>query len=165
VIFVTVGTSNLRFDRLLKAVSSLELDERVVVQCGPGRSLVPRAVCVDYFGFADFECLIQEARVVVSHAGIGTVALCLQHGRRPFLVPRRRSLGEAADDHQLGFARRLAADGLAIAVEDVDELDAALAKAPLRGAISVGLSRPMAKELIEYISRSVHRSTHIRYSS
>jgi UDP-N-acetylglucosamine transferase subunit ALG13 len=59
---------------------------------------------------------------VVCHAGIGSVAVALAHGRRPIIVPRLHRFGEAVDDHQVFFARRLEAAGLATVVEDLDRL-------------------------------------------
>lgn len=156
-IFVTVGSSDLRFDRLVKAAVALELDEPIVVQCGPVSVVDSKAACVDYIDLADFERLVRVARVVVTHAGIGNVALCLRNRRRPVVVPRRRAFGEAADDHQLAFARRLAAKGLAIAVEDPSELGAALVAVPEAPSVNVGLSPALAAELVEYIGRYAPR--------
>jgi UDP-N-acetylglucosamine transferase subunit ALG13 len=72
--------------------------------------------------------LIREARVVVTHAGIGSVAAALDHGRRPVVVPRLRRFGEAVDDHQVFFARRLQAAGLVTVVEDLERLPEVLAE-------------------------------------
>jgi UDP-N-acetylglucosamine transferase subunit ALG13 len=53
----------------------------------------------------------------VTHAGIGSVLLALAHGHRPIVMARRPELGEGVDDHQIRFARRLAAEGLAIVID------------------------------------------------
>ena len=50
------------------------------------------------------------------------MAVALAHGRRPIVVPRLHRHGEAVDDHQVHFARRLEAAGLATVVEDLDQL-------------------------------------------
>jgi flavin reductase (DIM6/NTAB) family NADH-FMN oxidoreductase RutF len=50
----------------------------------------------------------------------------LANGKRPVVVPRRAEAGDAIDDHQLEFARRVASRGLVTLVEDLDDLSAAL---------------------------------------
>ena len=72
---------------------------------------------------------IRRARVVVTHAGVGSVMVALANGKRPVVVPRRKAFGEAVDDHQLQLGRRFAAAGLVTLVEEPDGLAAALARA------------------------------------
>ena len=120
-VVVTVGTNEARFDRLVGAAAGLS-GEPVVVQHGASNLRPHGARCVDYLPFDEFDELVRSSRVVVTHAGIGTVAVALAHGRRPVVVPRLRRYGEAVDDHQVFFARRLADAGLVTLVEDVDRL-------------------------------------------
>ena len=150
-ILVTVGVSNLPFDRLVAAVDGLAAgDEAVVAQCGAARVRPERALSFDFLAFEELAELLAQARVVVCHAGIGSVALCLSGGLHPVVVPRLRRLGECVDDHQLTFARRLADLGLATAIEDVDELAEAVRTVP-SGQPPTGLSSQLADELIDYI--------------
>lgn len=60
---------------------------------------------------------MREADVVVSHAGVGTALAVLETGKLPLLVPRRLSLGEHVDDHQIQLAQELGGHGLALTVE------------------------------------------------
>jgi UDP-N-acetylglucosamine transferase subunit ALG13 len=62
--------------------------------------------------------LVNEARIIVTHAGAGSTLLALGQGKRPVLVPRRAEYGEAVDDHQVSFAERMADLGLAHVVND-----------------------------------------------
>jgi UDP-N-acetylglucosamine--N-acetylmuramyl-(pentapeptide) pyrophosphoryl-undecaprenol N-acetylglucosamine transferase len=65
----------------------------------------------------DLTDAMREADVVVSHAGAGTAIAVLESGKLPLLVPRRLSLGEHVDDHQIQLARELNKRGLAVTVE------------------------------------------------
>lgn len=152
-ILVTVGSSRCPFDRLLLAVGELAIDELMVAQCGATRVRPLRVTCVDYLHPAELERYVRQARVVVAHAGVGSVALCLRNGIRPVVVPRRRLLGENIDDHQVSFARRLAKLGLVTAVEDITRLREAIAAAPTFTSPRTGLSRRLADELAAYIAR------------
>jgi exopolysaccharide biosynthesis glucuronosyltransferase PssE len=118
VIFVTVGTNEARFDRLLEAVPSIVADERVVVQCGSSRIRPDGADCLEFVSFEEMVELIREARVVVTHAGVGSILVSLMNDRRPIVVPRLKRFGEAVDDHQVPLAARLESVGLVTAVAD-----------------------------------------------
>ena len=54
-------------------------------------------------------------------AGVGSVMVALANAKRPIVVPRRKSFGEAVDDHQLQLGRRFAEAGLVTLVEEPDE--------------------------------------------
>jgi UDP-N-acetylglucosamine transferase subunit ALG13 len=140
-IVVTVGASHFPFDRLLWAVDGLSTTEELVVQHGPSLVRPAAARCVEFMPFDAVAQLVQEARVVVTHAGVGSILLSLTHGKRPVVFPRLRSLGETVDDHQAECGRRFARAGLVTLVEDPEGLalavagdEPAAAPAPVEGA-------------------------------
>ena len=112
-IFVSVGTHEAPFDRMLRAVFELGLDEELVVQYGPS------TVRSDACGRESTTCRSTrssstsgEARAVVMHAGVGSVMISLANGKRPIVMARRAEFGEHVDDHQVELARRMEANGL-----------------------------------------------------
>jgi UDP-N-acetylglucosamine transferase subunit ALG13 len=126
-VLVTVGTNEAPFDRLIEALPGIVSGgEPVLVQHGASNVRPAGARCVDFLPYDELDGLTRSARAVICHAGIGSVALALARGHRPVVVPRMRQYGEAVDDHQVFFARRLAESGLATVVEDVQDLPAAL---------------------------------------
>jgi UDP-N-acetylglucosamine transferase subunit ALG13 len=127
-IFVSVGTHEAPFDRMLRAVYALGLDEELVVQYGPSAIRDDRAEQVDYIPFDTVVENIRNARAVVMHAGVGSVMISLANGKRPIVMARRREFGEHVDDHQVELARRMQGAGLVTFVETVDELRAAVAR-------------------------------------
>ncbi|MGH3013637.1 MAG: glycosyltransferase, partial [Gaiellaceae bacterium] len=104
----------------------------------------------DYLPFVQLQEWVSKARVVVCHAGIGSVAMCVSTGVHPVVVPRLERLGESVDEHQLAFGRRLGELGLATVVEDVSEL-ARVVRAVPTDQPPTGLSRQLADELLAYI--------------
>lgn len=126
-IFVSVGTHEAPFDRMLRAAYGLELDEELVVQRGPSDVRSERATEVEYLAFDEVIGHIQQARAVFTHAGVGSVMISLANGKRPIVMARRREFGEHVDDHQVELARRMEAVGLATVVEDAEMLREALA--------------------------------------
>src|SRR5205823_6470767 len=120
-------TNEAAFDRLILALEQIPPGEEVVAQCGSSAHRPPRAVCFDFIPFEELASLIRRARVVVTHAGAGSTIVALSNGKRPIVVPRLRQYGEAVDDHQLHFARRLADQGLVTLTEDPATLPQAIA--------------------------------------
>ena len=135
-IVVTIGTNEQPFDRLVRAAAALGGEERLLVQYGASRVPHGRGEWVDFLPFDELAERATEARVVVCHAGVGSIMLARRCGHRPVVVPRRHHLGEAVDDHQLFLARRLAQSGLVTLIEDETELPAAVS-AP---AVAAGAS-------------------------
>jgi UDP-N-acetylglucosamine transferase subunit ALG13 len=150
-IFVSVGTHEAPFDRLLQAVEELRPDEQIVVQHGPSGVRVPGAVEAEYLPFEEVVDYIREARAVVMHAGVGSVMIALANGKRPIVMPRLHRFGEHVDDHQLELARRLEANGLVTVVEDHERLAEALAQ-PSEPAGGMSGTPWLGNDLREYLS-------------
>jgi UDP-N-acetylglucosamine transferase subunit ALG13 len=125
-IVVTTGTNEWAFDRLVRAAAALGGDEELFVQYGSSSEPHGRGEWVDFLPFDELEERMRTARVVVSHAGIGSIMLARRCGQRPIVVPRLGRLGEAVDDHQLHCGRQLQRAGLVTLVEDERQLQAAI---------------------------------------
>ncbi|MBN1527624.1 MAG: hypothetical protein JW895_01085 [Thermoleophilaceae bacterium] len=121
-ILVTIGTNEQPFDRLVSAAAGLRGLESLVVQYGSSSVPHGRGEWLDFVSFEELSERMSAARVVICHAGVGSIMLARRCGKRPIVVPRRLHLGEAVDDHQLPIARRLHASGVVTLLEDVDLL-------------------------------------------
>jgi UDP-N-acetylglucosamine transferase subunit ALG13 len=152
-IFATTGTCE-PFDRLLEAFDAVELDEELVVQHGISRVRPRGARCIDFLPYPELVELVRSARVVVTHGGVGSVLTALANGKRPVVVPRLAERGEAIDDHQLEFVRKVAAAGVIELVEDPAELGARLATSQAR-ARRVAPDARLVAELREYLTTAV----------
>jgi UDP-N-acetylglucosamine transferase subunit ALG13 len=132
-IFVTLGTHEQPFERLLDLVCMLPTDESMIVQHGhtPARTnargewirFASQDACADY---------ARRSSVVVCHAGVGSIITALEARKLPVAVPRLRSLGEHVDDHQLEIASAFHERGLVVACLRGDSLSSAIDAA--RGA-------------------------------
>lgn len=153
-IFVTVGTLQYPFDRLLRALD--DVDEELIVQGGSSTYRPEGATWLDFVEYPELVGYMRQARVVVSHAGVGSAMTAVSAGKRPLVVPRLKRHGEAVDDHQVAFARRLADKGLAVLVEDPASLGAALA-APQEPPAALGGTTRIAADLRAYLEETVGR--------
>ncbi|MGH8994518.1 MAG: glycosyltransferase [Acidimicrobiales bacterium] len=57
---------------------------------------------------------MEEADVVIAHAGIGSALMAMRAGKCPVLMPRQRAHREHVDDHQKEIATILGDLGLAL---------------------------------------------------
>jgi UDP-N-acetylglucosamine transferase subunit ALG13 len=158
-ILVTTGTNGEPFDRLLREVEAIG-DEPVVVQHGPSTLRPTRASCFDYVPFSKLVELVRDARVVVTHGGVGSILIALTHGKHPLVVPRLARLGEAVDDHQLELARRLDAEGLATLVDDVARIPELVRHASSGSETSAQASPALLDDLRGYLSDVISNGKH-----
>lgn len=122
-VVVSLGTyRGFPFQRVVKRLLEiLPADVDVLWQTGDTDVSSLGIEGVDTLPEADLLDAMQEADVVVAHAGVGTVLAAFAIGKCPIIVPRRYDLGEHVDDHQIQLGRELADRKLALHV-DADDL-------------------------------------------
>lgn len=132
-ILVILGTHPQPMDRLLRELDELidrgEIREPVVVQ-GAALGYSPRRLqIVPVMPHQQLVKAIDDASVVIAHAGPGTLAAIRLRGKVPVVVPRARRHGEHVDDHQERYARGLAElEGYVVVIE-LSELARAIQRA------------------------------------
>ncbi len=107
-ILVTVGMQ-LGFDRLIAAMDTLapQLGTPVIAQTGAGNLQPVNMEAHPSLQPDEFQDLMERCKLVVSHAGIGTVLNAQRIGRPIILMPRRANLGEHRSDHQMATCAQL----------------------------------------------------------
>lgn len=123
-IFVTVGSHYQGFDRLIKKMDEIagKIDEKVVMQIGYTKY---KPVNSQYFDFAEYskiQKLNRDARIVVSHAGVGSILTALEQKKHLIIIPRLKKHGESIDDHQLEIAKELSVNSNVDVIYDVENL-------------------------------------------
>lgn len=122
------------------------LPQPVVVQYGNTPFVCEACESHAFVDMPTFERLMATAEVLILHAGAGSVLNAIRAGRIPVIVPRRAALGEHVNDHQVEFARQLATEGRIFLVEDVADLEGAVAKARTSAAsprVGVAIVSPL----------------------
>ncbi len=131
-IFVTVGTHQQPFLRLVEALAALPSEE-LVVQHGPAPAPAGVARAIPFLSFPEMLDNFARADVVVTHAGVGSILLATNAGHVPIVVPRLKERGEHVDDHQVHLINELERDNRVTVVWDTARLAEAVAAAPPRG--------------------------------
>jgi UDP-N-acetylglucosamine transferase subunit ALG13 len=127
-IFVTVG-SDIPFDRLVRAVDRWAGErgrKDVFAQIGRGGWVPGDIPSTELLEPLEFKQRLLAARIVVAHAGMGTILSALQLSKPILVMPRRGPLGETRNDHQLATARHLLELDRVHVAFDEHELAAAL---------------------------------------
>jgi UDP-N-acetylglucosamine transferase subunit ALG13 len=108
-IFTTVGTQ-LSFDRLITVLNEwaeFNKDEKIIAQIGPSEHIYANLDCVKFVPPDLSNRYFEEARLIVAHAGMGSVLTALKFHKPIIIFPRLASLGEHRNEHQLATARWL----------------------------------------------------------
>ncbi len=125
-IFVMTGTEAFPFNRFIVEVDSMIEDnvfgEEVFMQIGSCTVEPRHCKWVKYMPFNEVREKIVESTAVITHAGAGSTLLCLELGKKPLIVTRRKEHGEHLDDHQVPFARMMESLDYAVPAYDVSDL-------------------------------------------
>lgn len=127
-IFVTVGTHEQQFDRLIKCVDRLKeehrIEDEVIMQTGFCEYEPKNCKWKKLFPYQEMKKNVSDARIVITHGGPSSFIMPLQIGKVPIVVPRQKKYGEHVNDHQLEFCREVKERrGGIIVVENIDELE------------------------------------------
>lgn len=125
-IFVTVGTHEQQFNRLIEYMDkwAAEHDEEVVIQSGYSTYKPKNAKWSKLFSYSEMKKKVDEARIIITHGGPSSFIMPLQVGKTPIVVPRKYSFDEHVNDHQVKFCREVENRiGTIMVVEDVEKLD------------------------------------------
>ncbi|MBN8474891.1 glycosyltransferase [Sulfuritalea sp.] len=107
-IFVTVG-AQMPFDRLVEAVdqwASTRNRVDVFAQIGQSGYRPQRIECRQLLEPEEFRSRYKTASAIVAHAGTGSIITALQMGKPIIIMPRRASLMETRNDHQVATAEQ-----------------------------------------------------------
>lgn len=158
-VFVTVGTHEQPFDRLLRAVDALvadgSLDEPVFVQAGYCGYEPRRCEWERFLPAREMRERMEAADVVVTHGGPSSFIEAMAAGKVPVVVPRRAELGEHVNDHQVEFVRAVAERmGGIVPVYDVSALGGAIEEARRLSGPGTGFKSHNA-EFCEELARRI----------
>lgn len=113
-IFVTLGTIRpYRFDRAVDAITKQFGDHDIVWQLGVTKREGLPGYATEMMDAFQFDSQVQQADVVITHAGVGSAMRIMDLGKTPIMVTRSKNHGEHVDNHQEQITRELTRRGLA----------------------------------------------------
>lgn len=126
-IFVTVGTHEQPFDRLLQWMDDLIekgiIQEDVIIQTGFSTYEPKYCIWKKLFPYQEMVKKVADARIVITHGGPSSFIMPLQVGKIPIVVPRKKRFNEHVNDHQVEFSKAVEKrQGNIIVIEEFDKL-------------------------------------------
>ena len=110
-IFVTVGTHEQSFERLIKEIDELKgngiIKEDVFIQTGFTDYIPKNCEWSKLISFKDMDKKVSDARIVITHGGPASFIAPLQKGKIPIVVPRQFEFNEHVNNHQVDFAKQV----------------------------------------------------------
>ncbi len=130
-IYVTVGTHEQPFNRLIRCIDELKgngiIEEEVMIQSGYSDYEIKHCSHKDILNGSDNLANYRNARMIIMHGGPSSIIQALQEGKIPIVVPRQKKYDEHINDHQLVFCRAVSKRyNNIILIEDITELENAI---------------------------------------
>lgn len=126
-ILVLLGTHELPFTRLLKEVELLKvnhfIEEEIIVQNGNTPYNSPFLSLRPFVSYEEMSSLVNEAKLIITHAGTGSIVTSLKQGKKVIAAPRLKKYGEHNDDHQLEIVNSFVQKGYLLVWNDGDNLE------------------------------------------
>lgn len=110
-IFVTVGTHEQPFNRLIKEVDRLVetgvIKDDVFIQTGYSTYEPKFCKWSSLISFDKMNELMEISDIIITHGGPATFMSAIANGKKPIVVPRQEKYDEHVNDHQVDFAQQI----------------------------------------------------------
>ena len=114
-ILVLLGTQNNSFIRLLKAIQknidNKVIKDNVVVQAGFTKFESKDMKIFKMIDKNKFSKLQDEADLIITHGGVGSIISSLEKGKKVIVAPRLKKHNEHVNNHQIQIARKFEQQG------------------------------------------------------
>ena len=131
-IFVTVGTQDKEFRRIFDMVEEQiklgNINEEVVAQIGCTKFESKNIKTYKFMEKEEYNKFMKNARIVITHAGVGSLIEGLNLNKKMIVIPRLKEYGEHVNDHQLQILETFENRGHILAVRNTEEFTDALNK-------------------------------------
>ena len=131
-IFITLGTQDKGFPRLLDAVEKQikngNIKEEVIVQAGLTEYESKNMKIFDLVPQKEFDEYVNKANLIITHGGVGSILAGLKKGKTVIAAARLSKYKEHNNDHQLEIVKEFSKEGYILELEDFDKLDKVLEK-------------------------------------
>ena len=125
-IFVTLGTQDKNFDRLLKAIDKeIEkgtINDKVIVQAGYTKYESKNMEIFDLVGPEEFDKLVDECDLLITHGGVGSILSAVKKGKKVIGAPRLKEYKEHTNNHQKQIVQEFEKEGYILALTDFKQL-------------------------------------------
>lgn len=167
-ILVVLGTQDKSFDRLLKAVDreieNGNIKDRVVVQAGQTKYESKNMEIFDLVPAPEFDKLMDDADIVITHGGAGTILTAIKKGKKIIAAARLAKYEEHHNDHQRQIIGEFTKLGYILELRDFNKLGVMLKKIKtFKPKKFESNTKNMIKLIDDYIEDSNHTAWFHKY--
>lgn len=131
-VFVILGTQDKEFPRLLDAVEKQikngVIKDKVVVQAGQTKYESEYMEIFDFLPMPKFEKLMDEADLIITHGGAGSILDAIKRGKKIIAAARLAKYKEHHNDHQKQIIGEFVKQGYLLELSDFNKLDKIIEK-------------------------------------
>ena len=162
-ILVILGTQDKQFPRLLEAIDKeIEkgtIKDRVVVQAGQTKYESKNMEILGLLPEPEFNKLMDEADLIITHGGAGTILSAIKKGKRVIACARLAKYKEHHNDHQKQIIKEFSEEGYILELKDFNKLDVMIEKSKnFKPKKFTSNTQNMIKLLDDYIEKDNHTS-------
>ena len=132
-IFVTLGTQDKSFSRLLEAIEDKikagKIKDKVIVQAGYTKFQSKYMEVFDLVPIDKFNEYVEKCDVLITHGGVGSILTGLTNNKKVIATPRLSKYKEHTNDHQVQIVSEFAKRGYILEVLDLDKIDEVIKEA------------------------------------
>lgn len=125
-IFVTLGTQDKSFKRLLemvdKAINDGYIKDKVIVQAGVTEYNSDNMDIYNLISMDKFNEYIKNCDLLITHGGVGSILNGLQNHKKVVAIPRLIKYDEHESDHQIQIVNAFYEKGYILKVSENDDL-------------------------------------------
>lgn len=155
-IYVTLGTQKFQFDRILKKLDQLienkSIEDEIAVQCIYHTYKPKNFEVFKLKPIEEVEEILKKSKLVITHAGTGSLVQCIKFKKHTVVVPRLVDFGEHVDNHQIEIASVFETKGNATVITDINDLEQYVKDYSKANIIDIHLDNTMLlKSIDDYI--------------
>ena len=133
--FVTVGTHEQQFDRLIKKIDDLVeegvITDDVFIQTGYSSYVPKKCSYKKFYSYSEMQDMYKKAALIICHGGPSSFIDALKYNKVPIVVPRQQCFNEHINNHQLEFCKFLKTKNYPIVViDDIEMLGSIISNYP-----------------------------------
>ena len=129
-VFVTLGTQDKKFKRLLEEVDNLInkniIEDDVIAQIGCTKYYSEKMKTIDYMDKDEILNYMEQSNYIICHGGVGTIIDALNLNKKVIAVARLKKYKEHVNNHQLEIIKEFTKMGFIL--DGTDNLEEAIKK-------------------------------------
>ena len=162
-IFVTLGTQDKDFSRLLKAIDKeIEkgtIKEKVIVQAGHTKYESKNMEIFDLIPTDEFNEIIEKCDLIITHGGVGNILSAIKKNKPVIAAARLKKFKEHTNDHQKQIIGEFSKQGYILELRDFGKVGKMVEKAKTFKAKKFkSNTKNMIKLIEDYIEEDNHTS-------